>query len=272
MSPLVKVLLFLLCAAEVLGVKLPGTCPQVPATHEFPRYRPFQELILIVPFTDPNTTNLFKYIDARNKKEYGFKILTEMGRLFAEIIEIDIKNTLLYDRYWLTNTVEYLNESDSFNIKSRISIENKNSIRFNCHDIYEVNVRLWFDGEFAFIWSCRENSNLDHEEAVAVVAMHDNSSILSNHRPLKEYFKMIKRLNITMRRFIRGPLLNVIEEHLWILESGIGKHSDEIIISCENDTHATDPWADLDIIIFSVFLSATILIVGVLIWKATKED
>lgn len=270
MSPSVKVLLSLFCAAAsvVCGVKLPGSCPQVPATHKFNTSSNFmkQELVLSVPFTDPNTTNLFKDINTRNAKSYAISY-------HPECIDLTVRNPHPYNRYWFTNVIEYskASESDSFNLKSRIYHEMEYSHALSCHELSEVNVRSWFDGEFVIIWSCRENSNIDHEEAVILMVniIYEQRSI-SYYENLNEYLEMIKRLNKTMRKLLTGPLLNKIEEK-WTQEPEFGESAVVIEkVFCTNITIETNPITDWDIVIFSVFISAPVVIVGVLIWKAVR--
>lgn len=203
-----EVFLFLICATVLDGVKLPGACPKVPATHKFPaRLTLNQELILGVPFTDPNTTNLFKDFNSRNVNAYLFIINTN-NATHLEQLQLIRKEHHAINLFSIK--VEFASGSDSYYLRSWIDYTNDSYFSFSCHDIIEVNVRIWYDSSFVIIWSCRETNNIDHEEGVVMVALHDNPNF-TYHGHFNDYKQMLKRLKEMARKFLRDSLLNTIQ-------------------------------------------------------------
>lgn len=199
-SYLKLVLLFLFCAsAAVRRVKLPGGCPQVPATHYWPKSESLPyEIIQAVPFTNSDGLYLFSNEIAKNFKAFDIKIV--LGRYQIEI-ELKIKKRMAYDV-----TVSCINYSLNLILESFLlgcSVHHKQvqlrSLSI-CYPKIWKEIRSWLDGEFVILWSCEENTKTgQHEEAVILMRLH-NSSTLSTH---KEYVDMIRRLNETARRYLK---------------------------------------------------------------------
>lgn len=284
MSLSVKVILFLFCATVLHGVKLPGQCPQAPATHKFRNVLSYYpELILGVPFTDPKTTLLFKDVRTSNVQSYYIQISRNYTR-----INFEVRDPYPYETYYSESVLEYANtsESDSLYLRSHISVRYKNDStrNYNCNFISEVNVRIWFDGEFVIIWSCRDNNYIDHEEAVLMVAYHDSYNI-SYHGQVTEYSKMMKRLKNVAQKYLKEDLLNKIQ---WTQEPDFGQSTEHIEkVVCTNDTieikatmlsmpmMSLNPLiklTNLEVAIISVSAFAIIVFMGIMIWNATRQN
>lgn len=206
MSPSPNVF-FLFCAAVVNGVVLPGGCPQVPASHEsYINKSLHQELILVVSFTNPSTTYLFKDINIENIKSYQIYVEKIYNHV---LIDLSITNSVPYP-YYSRSHLPFQRHTEVIHLTSIIfRIKEFNSVPSKCYDLLHEDVRIWLDGDFVIIWSCRENSMLDHEEALILVALHKDP-LYSFYGHSKEYLQMMKSLNGTVRKYLQEPLLNKI--------------------------------------------------------------
>lgn len=265
MSPSLQVVMFLFCAVAVHGVRLPGGCPLVPATDHSPINGTLhQELVLSVPFTDPTSTYLFKESSPKNVKSWQIKVVRVSQTLTLNLHKNKAAHSFISHCY---NGMS--NQSDSIALKCSIRFKDKHSTS-NCHPVIDVNVRMWLDGQFLIIWSCKENLDRYHEEAVLLVALL-NSPHATYHGHGKEYWQMMKRLKETVRKYLTEPLLNKIQ---WTGEIGFGHSSmDTDPLPCTRRMLRTKPvpMSNLEIVILAAVALTIIVYVGVMVWYGHKD-
>lgn len=282
MLPLVKVLTNLACAAAVIGVRLPGGCPQVPATHILPYLLKInQEIILGIPFSNPNNSYIFRDINSTNARAFNLQLLHNH---YVLTISLEVKNKVKYP-YSSTCSISHedltvYNESIQLNclvdLSSQYTISAKEALT-DCHPPLNITVRTWVDGDFLLIWSCEENLSIDHDEALMVVATHENR-LDSHHKNVNGYLEMMKILNKTARKYLKAPLLEKIP---WTQEPDFSQSpidvdpfpcSNNVLLTYSSHGIVIIHVSNNEIIIWSAIALTIAVFVVVMIWCAKKED
>lgn len=274
-----KVFFILFCsAAAVDGIELPGGCPHVPATHLLPRnLTQHQEIILGIPFTDPNKSYLFRNYNFTIAREFKIDLFNNVNAL---TISISVKDKWKYP-YELScrNALEDIHVlTDSIRLDCVISLNAAdNKIDSACYPPFNLTVRTWVDGEFVIIWSCEEKLRIVHDEALIVVALHD-SQVAKYLKQKKGYLEMMQKLNETARKYLNTPLLDMIQ---WTQEPDFSQpsvvvdpfpcSSDNLLTySPNNNAHINISHIEI-ITLLAIALAITVFVV-LMIWFAEKEN
>lgn len=187
-----------LLIGATVAIELPGKCPIVPPTH-FPRQiRHFREIVLGVPFSIERPSHLFKAFDSINLLGFLSLSISKNGSDTFKITYEDSKfmvhgNLTTYDTtkdqsLCLTSLME-----TSFTV---------------CQGTIAEEIRMWFEGDFLIIWSCANNDTSNtHDEAVLFVVEPKHMALILFHKSPMEYRKMMQKLNVTVRKYLRDSLL-----------------------------------------------------------------
>lgn len=165
MTPLFQTLI-LLCSV-VNGLKMPGSCPITPKTHII-SYDFAHEIQVVfgAPFSSQHPSHLFKEINTTHTTNAGIEIEHEDTDGTYNLKDINIKNVIM------STSVATLDESKKFfNLNTTV---NKLGKPLKCHKQTNEQVKIWYDDCFLIIWSCVENSESEHEEALLLGAASDN--------------------------------------------------------------------------------------------------
>lgn len=169
--------LFAISVVVVHGIKLPGSCPKVPPTHNLNIYGDYGlslKVYVSLPFPPERPSNLFKEIKSPElrmrfqtvyiinddyqaiTRQYTIELYHGDFKYFSEsIIDLDTRN----ETYTVQSVIIKRSDRD-------VSIPSK------CHKTTTENIRIWFEGCYVIIWSCEDKSETDneHDEALLLIA------------------------------------------------------------------------------------------------------
>lgn len=207
-----KILLLLIIKVfATKGVLLDGHCPTVPPTHYLPNNRTgkfYNDNFVVrnVPFETGHPSQLFRERNHNLKAKFSYNRNEDN---FYFILFYDLKDTL--NRYVRSNADVYPNDPEVLNMKMESEVckeyeEGYAPKPFSCHNTSVDEVRLWFEGQFIFIWSCTDKSTYQHDEAVIIFGPED----IYSDNP-EDFDAAIKNLKTTSQSFLHEPLMEKIE-------------------------------------------------------------
>lgn len=197
----VLLILLVLSSVAVESVKLPGLCPKVPQAQEIPEKFVKQNLQLIreVPFTKDQQSYYF------NQIHNSYKAVISLHYNDNE----DYSLTLQYENWKNGNnlqvgsSIKIVNGSEFILLKSFMYTQLPDSLPLFCKHFIIDNVRIWFDGDVMFIWSCVNTTTSDHDEAVFVV--------VAGRKPDQEPWDILMSIKNISEKYLSQNLINQID-------------------------------------------------------------
>lgn len=195
------VAVWILCTVVVTeGLQLPGECPDVPRSHPlfdsgtFNKSSEYTATKLCgISFVDESSSYMFKNY---NYYTVNLKFLKKKNKLALPWLRIvNPSGWYLFIKLEMDNT--------KITANSTITKANKHGVssgKLGCYPFIFEHLEYWRDGNFLIFWSCRNLGDVGHDEALLVVS---NESI--------SYEAVMKDLNVTLRRYLSGPILDRID-------------------------------------------------------------
>lgn len=159
------------------GMKLPGKCPNPPATQHLTELTKFTWMFG-VPFSQETPSQIFRNIDNSNRQ--FFKV-----ELFSKVFYLAYNRTgQLVHRRCEDETQNWA--SDDKQISVTIEEQHVGGLGTNTHTKCSSklieNVRIWYDNDFTIIWSC-VNFNAERERYDEAFLMLWKSNVTSSLFP-----------------------------------------------------------------------------------------
>lgn len=205
MSSYLSLILVLITRVIVLGISLPGNCPKTAPTHLMPEdSRREYHLIRLVPCSSDTPTHMFRKISLDKISELTFNVFGYKDYIVIKYKETNevtpnvVRSSVVLNGEWIT-------------LNSSIQIE-ATSEQFEpnpCYPAIEEDVKLWVDGDFMFLWTCRNTTHETHDEAVMIIAVTYNYYDYYRNRSLVE--GILSNLQVTARKYLSPDLLSQID-------------------------------------------------------------
>lgn len=240
---------FSIFVCTVSGIKLPGLCPNVPVTHDLDNMtRIYPYIIYRIPLMSENPSYLFRELSAPMiGKTYLSSLSLKNGTYLISEVSRGIKTT-----YRIHS--EAIGNNNTITITSHIS--DVKELPLSCYPNIVEEIRIWYVGDFVFIWSCLEyDESTGHDEALIILV---NFKVLhSNHYPVQKTQVLLN----AAQGFISGKLLEKVNfsypDNLWT-----GANEDQQF-NCRSDVKSIIP--------VTLAILVTGFIVTVFLWKKERK-
>lgn len=237
----------LLCT--VSGIKLPGLCPNVPVTHDLDNTaRIYPYIIYRIPLMSENPSYFFRELSVPMiGKAYLRSLSLNNGTYLISEVSRGVKTT-----YRLHS--EAVRNNNTITITSHIS--DVTELPMLCYPNIVEEIRIWYVGDFVFIWSCVEyDGSKEHDEALIILV---NFKVLHlNHYPIQKTQVLLN----AAQGYISGTLLEKVNfsypENLWT-----GANEDRQF-HCRSDIKTIIPVTIVILLIGSI--------VTIFLWKKERK-
>lgn len=210
-STALLVLILSFIATAGYAVKLAAKCPKVPDPISAKQLSelvfndsPLRRLRLIVgvPFSTGHTSHLFKEINFNNRNWLKLKFDLNLIVFYTASLANNIAMRLFYGEF-----------GGKFSYETTIHPNISSYKRVKCHKPIIEFGNMWWEDDFLIMWSCTEGiaSANEHDEAVLVIELIDKELDLGYDESKDTYLKRLLDLNVTLRGFLKEPLLNEID-------------------------------------------------------------
>lgn len=267
---MVKVIIIFVLFISVTGIKLPGSCPNVPPTQYNCTDQLYSEIIFGIPFSAARHSYLFHEINGRFKNSESVVLkFTLAGDQITSKLEWIPETSLI-----LRSIGNVTTQSPSILLKGTIYEQindPKTGVSYTpskCHKSIYEDIRMWCQGEFVLIWSCDNNTATEEHDEALILSVDASVSYLDKairryQYEYKAYNKMMKRFNETARMYLSQSKILRMSQIEWIRHDEV-KMNNEIwhglhYFPCTSSDNFT-------IIGFSLFFILIVVFVILMIW------
>lgn len=261
--------LVLLSCRLVEGINLPGNCPKTPPSSQLDPSRlsnltSSYDIIRIAPFSSDHPSYLFKEFNVSFIPHYQMTFITDHVTVMQRVLCIvwHYNSNSEYPPLDIQTSIEEL--GDEITLNSSINYDPES--RSMCYIWITEKVKLWFDGDFLFIWCCVNAVNGTHDEAVIIISMDLKYSWdLVDKYAANKYLNRVKAI---ARKYISDQILNTIDwsHHELIAPKQYPTHD---LLKCPIVENKGPEQREPMIIILIVVIFATIT--GFLVWYSLKN-
>lgn len=240
-------LVFLFCAVNVRSFLLPGSCPEVPATHFYTETDTrFASVLFSVPFYQKIPSFLFPKVTAATRKglSINFHTVPSTSDDTQSLTVLLSYTPMNRDIIIVTSTgVQDQNESS---IELHGVVYDAFYFPIKCHEEITETVRLWFDADYLLIWSCVDENTVDYHEEALLISLAVNT---------RQNFYDARQLRSFAGQFVSQILLNQID---W---TGAGDADAKLPFECPAGADSPISYEDFWILVVGVLLFLGLLVV-----------